>query len=86
MVSYIHKVKNGTEVYFIANSSNKPAEFNATLRGTFKWIDLWNPMTGETTRVDQNLEIVSVDQEKGTTTVRMSLKSIECAMIVGEKR
>ena len=85
MVSYIHKVKNGTEVYFIANSSNKPAEFNATLRGTFKWIDLWNPMTGETTRVDQNPEIVSVDQEKGTTTVRMSLKPIECAMIMGEK-
>ena len=85
MVSYIHKVKNGTDVYFIANSSNNPAEFNATLRGTFRWIDIWNPITGETERVDQNADVVTVDKEKGTTTVRMSLKSIECKMIVGEK-
>ena len=85
MVSYIHKVKNGTDVYFIANSSNSSAEFNATLRGTFRWIDIWNPITGETERVDQNADVVSVDKEKGTTTVRMSLKSIECKMILGEK-
>ena len=86
MVSYIHKVKNGLDVYFFANSSNTPAEFTATLRGTFNWLEIWNPITGETTRVDQNADVASVDEEKGTTTVRMSLKSIECAMIVGEKR
>ncbi|MGI6402403.1 MAG: glycosyl hydrolase [Thermoguttaceae bacterium] len=85
MLSYIHKVKNGTDVYFIANSSNRPAELTATLRGTFRWLDIWNPITGETTRVDQNPEITTIDAEKGTTTVRMSLKSIECAMILGER-
>lgn len=85
MVSYIHKVKNGNDVYFLANSSNRAADFNATLRGTFRWLDVWNPITGETKRVDQDADVVSVDQEKGTTTVRLSLKSIECVMIVGEK-
>ena len=85
MLSYIHKVKNGVEVYYIANSSNSAAEFTATLRGTFKWIDLWNPITGETVRVDQNADVVSVDEAKGTTTVRMSLKAIDCGIIMGEK-
>ena len=86
MVSYIHKVKNGNDVYFFANSSNSPAEFTATLRGTFSRLELWNPITGATTRLDPDSDLVTVDGEKGTTTVRMSLASIECAFIVGEKR
>ena len=84
MVQYIHKVKNGVDVYYFANSSNSDAKFTATLRGSFKWIDLWNPRTGETTRVDQT-DVVSASED-GTTTVTLDLPSIESVFVVGEKK
>lgn len=84
MFQYIHKVKNGIDVYLFANSSNDPVEFTATLRGKFRWVDLWNPHTGETTRIDGS-DAVAFDQEKGVTTVRLALKSIESAFILGVK-
>lgn len=84
MLQYIHKVKNGFEVYLFANSSNSPSEFTATLRGTFRWVDVWDPFTGETTRVDQT-DQVTVDAEKGTTTVKLSLKPIESVFVLGVK-
>ena len=84
MFQYIHKVKNGIDVYLFANSSNRPAEFTATLRGTFRWVDVWDPFTGETKRVDQT-DQVAVDAEKGTTTVKLSLKPIESVFVLGEK-
>ncbi len=83
MFQYMHKVKNGLDVYFFANSSNNPADFVATLRGTFKTLEFWNPINGEITTIDSSL--IKVDEEKGTTSVRMSLKSIECLYVVGEK-
>ena len=84
MVQYLHKVKNGTEVYYFANSSNSAAEFTATLRGTFRWIDLWDPHTGETTRVDQNADIVTVDEASGTTNVKLKLDAIRCIFVLGK--
>lgn len=79
MFQYMHKVKNGLDVYFFANSSNNDAEFTAALRGTFKTLEIWDPIDGE---------IKSIEPEKvenGVTTVKLALKSIECVYIVGEK-
>ena len=82
MFQYIHKVKNGMDVYLFANSSNRDAEFTATLRGTFKSLELWDPITGETSPVAP--EKISVDETNGTTAVKLSLKSIQSVFVVGE--
>ncbi len=81
MFQYLHKVKNGLDVYYFANSSNNDAQFVATLRGKFKTLETWDPISGET----QTLDVQSVDEEKGTTSVQLTLKSIESVFVVGEK-
>ena len=49
MCQYVHKVKWGRDVYYLANSSNETAAFTAKLRGSFKTLEIWNPHTGEIT-------------------------------------
>lgn len=44
-LTYIHKVKGGKNIYFFANSSEKPVETDVILRGDMK-LDLWNPLDG----------------------------------------
>jgi hypothetical protein len=45
-LTYIHKVKNGRDIYFFANSSEKPVDTKVVLRGE-KNLRIWNPHTGE---------------------------------------
>lgn len=80
MLQYLHKVKNGLDVYYFANSSNDAADFNATLRGTFESLEFWNPINGEITAIP-----TTVDAKKGTTTVRVSLDSVESVFVVGRR-
>ena len=49
LCQYVHKVKWGRDVYYLANSSNETAAFTAKLRGSFKTLEIWNPHTGEIT-------------------------------------
>ncbi len=42
---YIHRVKDGTEVYFFANLGDKPADASVRLRGKFT-PEAWDPHTG----------------------------------------
>ena len=37
-VTYIHKVKDGRDIYFIANSTNEPIETSIVLRGKTNWL------------------------------------------------
>lgn len=48
--SYIHKIKEGKNVYFFANSSAEAVDTRAELRGRVK-PELWNPHTGATSPV-----------------------------------
>ena len=84
MLQYLHKVKNGLDVYYFANSSNSAASFDATLRGEFETLERWNPTTGETTPLAASE--LKFDEKTGTTTLRVDLKSIECVFFVGKKR
>ncbi|MDR0338394.1 MAG: hypothetical protein LBI18_15070, partial [Planctomycetaceae bacterium] len=68
MLQYIHKVKEGRNIYFFANSSNDPIEFDAVLRGTFSKLENWNPQDGSMTTME-----VQNDSAKKTTTIRLKL-------------
>ena len=76
MFQYVHKVKNGMDVYYFANSSNSPAKFVATLRGTFGTLETWNPVTGE-------IKPLNASVENGKTTVDLELNPIESIFVVG---
>ena len=45
-LTYIHKVKDGRDIYFFANSSPNPVYTTVVLRGR-KTLRTWNPHTGE---------------------------------------
>ena len=45
-LTYLHKVKDGREIYFFANSRRQPVETTVVLRGQKK-LALWDPHTGE---------------------------------------
>jgi hypothetical protein len=47
-LAYIHKVKAGRDIVFIANSSNDQVETKVSLRGAFA-LEVWDPYTGVTT-------------------------------------
>jgi hypothetical protein len=45
-LTYIHKVKDSRNLYFFANSSDKPVDTKVTLRGSLD-LSIWDPMTGQ---------------------------------------
>jgi hypothetical protein len=45
-LTYIHKVKNGQDIYFFVNSTDKPVDTKVVLRGQ-KALRIWNPHTGD---------------------------------------
>ena len=47
-LAYIHKVKAGRDIVFIANSSDEAVDTAVSVRGA-ETLELWDPYTGETT-------------------------------------
>ena len=77
MLQYIHKVKEGRNVYYFANSSDEPVTFKATLRGTFEHLECWNPHNGTVTAIP-----ATIDQTTKTTSLQMELPPIRSVFIV----
>lgn len=55
-VTYIHKVRGGKDIYFIANSTDGAVSLQVGLRGEKKQVELWDPHTGERS-VPQDLKV-----------------------------
>ena len=45
-VRYIHRRAVGTEIYFVANQSERPIVLQASFRVSNLWPELWDPVTG----------------------------------------
>jgi hypothetical protein len=81
-LTYIHKVKGGRDIYFIANSQDQTVNTKIAFRGD-KSLELWNPQTGEKQRIG------SVKSEvAGTpvTTVALILPPLTAAFCVQEPK
>jgi len=79
-LTYIHKVKDGRDIYFFANSSPKAINTKVVLRG-HKTLRIWNPHTGaqepaEFTQGEANGQPV--------TTVRLVLPSVASLFFIQE--
>jgi len=68
MLSYLHKVKDGRHVYFVANSADAAVDTEVTLRGQLA-LQSWDPHDGTM----QDIQTTSV-VEKGMSYTKTSLK------------
>ena len=80
-LTYIHKVKNGRDLYFFANSSAKDIDTRVVLRGR-KALTIWNPHTG-----GQEAAEVAQSEANGqpVTTVRLVLPSVSSLFFIQEE-
>lgn len=79
-LTYIHKVKDGRDIYFFANSSPQAVDTKVVLRGQ-KRLQIWNPHTGK-----QEAAEFTAGEEKGqpVTTIHLVLPSVSSLLFVGE--
>jgi hypothetical protein len=79
-LTYIHKVKDGRDIYFFANSQDTPVDTKVVLRGQ-KSLALWNPHTGERQKAE------TTQAEAGgqpVTTVHLVLAPVTAVFCVKE--
>ena len=79
-LTYIHKVKDGRDIYFFANSSPKAIDTKVVLRGR-KTLRVWNPHTG-----GQEQAEFTPGEANGqpVTTVRLVLPSVSSLFFIQE--
>lgn len=78
-LSYIHKRKDGTDVYFIANSSDTNIDTYIKLRGNLS-VEIWDPHTGTTFRPEYSHMIKN---GQNITRVRLMLSAVKSIFIRG---
>jgi hypothetical protein len=79
-LTYIHKVKDGKDIYFFANSRDVAVDTKVVLRGR-KNLSLWDPHTGERHKAE------TAQGEQGgqpVTTVRLVLDAVKAVFFVAE--
>ena len=83
MLSYIHKQKNGKDIYLFANSTDHPVKTNVALKGKLT-LETWNPYTGS---IEKKVDIKYQKKENGITytTFTLNLFPVNSIFIIGEQ-
>lgn len=79
-LTYIHKVKNGRDIYFFANSTDTAVDVPLILRG-HKDLAVWNPHTGERKKADT---ATAETTGQPVTTTRLALQPLTSVFYVQE--
>ncbi len=77
-LTYIHKVKDGHDLYYFANSTEADVDTQVVLRGDKK-LERWNALTGEKEACEAT---VSGEGDKTITTVRLKLPPLTAAFFI----
>lgn len=77
--TYIHKIKDGRDVYYFVNSSDVSVESVVTLRGRMKKPLLWDPKTGKQKPADFER---GMENGEEVTKINLSLDSVQSAFII----
>jgi hypothetical protein len=78
-LTYIHKVKDGREIYYFANSSDKPVDTKVALRGNVN-VQIWDPMNGKIRPVEQTHSKNAAGQD--LTTVPLKLDPVTAVFFI----
>ena len=81
MLSYIHKIKDGRNIYFFANSTDERVDVDVVLRGTLM-LQSWNPDDGRITRLES---ITLTKNGSPCTRVRLELGPVRSMFFVEEE-
>ena len=76
--TYIHKILEGRDIYFFANSGDIPVSAKVRLRGC-KSLESWNPHTGERTEISEQTIC-----ENGATTVLAELDPVKSIFYISK--
>ncbi|WP_345948962.1 glycosyl hydrolase [Mucilaginibacter sp. PAMB04274] len=75
-IAYTHRTLNGKEIYFLANLTGKPVNFEATFRVNGLQPELWDALSGETRRLP------AYEKSNGHETVPLKLAANGSAFII----
>ena len=81
-LAYIHKVKGGRDIIFVANSSDDCVSTTVSVRGALD-LEIWDPYTGSTGPAAA--EIVTNGAELRTE-VRLDLPAVSSTLLVGSQQ
>lgn len=73
---FMHRRTSSEDIYFFSNSEKEAATYECVVRLTGKIPELWDPVTGEITRLARFIE------EDGFTRVWVDLESLQCAFLI----
>jgi hypothetical protein len=81
--NYLHKQKEGRDIYFITNTTDKDQSTTLQIRGDFRKMEYWNPYSGaiETiagTKINRGTEVY--------TETSIALPAVSSLFIVGYKK
>lgn len=79
-LTYIHKVKDGRDIYFFANTTARPVDVPVVLRGA-KHLQIWNPHTGD---IGPSGAVTSGTDGRPVTTVDLKLPAFRALFYVGK--
>ncbi|HEY3836652.1 MAG TPA: glycosyl hydrolase [Bryobacteraceae bacterium] len=79
-LTYIHKVKDGKDIYFFANSQDTAIDTKVVLRGK-KTLWLWDPQDGSRQRAEST---PSDENGQPVTTVQLKLAPVHAVFFVSE--
>ena len=84
-LTYIHKVRDGRDIYYFANTGDNALSADVTLRGEYNDLWLWDPHDGTRKKLDTT--VTETDGEK-VTSLKLDLAAVRSAFIVdqGEKK
>ena len=80
-LTYLHKVKDGRDIYFFANSSRRTVNTTAVVRGTHD-LEIWNPHDG--TVREAELRHTRKNQQDATE-IRLALPPVTSEFYIGKR-
>jgi hypothetical protein len=80
-LSYLHKIKNGKNIYYVANSTTNPVNTYISLKGKQK-LQLWDPNTGDKSTI-KDVEYIT---QNGAvySRIKLDLAAVKSVFIVGD--
>jgi len=82
-IRYIHKVIEGQDVFYFANTGSNSVDLPVTLRGSIK-LQSWDPHTGNISDLKTE-NIINNKTGANKTTGNLSLKAYQSVFLVGER-
>jgi len=78
MLSYLHKVKDGRHIYYVANSTDDSVKTWITLRGQ-RTLQRWNPHDGSS---EPAITETRIENGQPATRVRLDLGAVQAVFLV----